>query len=163
MSEWSASQIRELIEQAIKSERCLRDRLRVEDRERFEEFKRTSAKALELQASEYQRRLDTLNHAHEEARRILGTYLTRELYDRAHSEVVEAQRKYDLRLVEIEARVKSVELGLVNLPGGIKSLELGLASQAGHHTGARVTIGTMIAIGALGASIIAILIGYLAQ
>ena len=39
-------------------------------------------KALALQAREYERRLDELNHSHDEARRVLGTYVPRDIYDR---------------------------------------------------------------------------------
>lgn len=48
---------------------------------------RTLLKAAEeakrLQADEYERRLDILNHAHEEARSVLGTYIPREIYEKA--------------------------------------------------------------------------------
>ncbi len=67
MSEWTPNQIRELIEQAIKAERNLRDRLREEDRERFDDYKKSVAEALRVQASEYERRLRDLNN---EAKRI---------------------------------------------------------------------------------------------
>jgi hypothetical protein len=39
-------------------------------------------KALSIQALEYERRLDVLNHAHAEAQRVLNTYLPREIYDK---------------------------------------------------------------------------------
>ncbi len=67
MSDWTPNQIRELIEQAIKSERHLRDRLRDEDRARFEEYRKSISEALRLQAIEYERRLHDLNN---EAKRI---------------------------------------------------------------------------------------------
>ena len=67
MSEWTPNQIRELIEQAIKAERHLRDRLREEDRRQFEEHRKRMSEALKLQAIEYERRLAELNN---EARRI---------------------------------------------------------------------------------------------
>ena len=38
-------------------------------------------KAVELQAKEYERRLTSLNHAHEEAARIQQTYVTNEKYE----------------------------------------------------------------------------------
>lgn len=140
MNDWTASQIKELVKVEVEAERRLRDALRAEDREKFDEYKKVAAKALDLQAAEYERRLDVLNHAHEEARSVLGTYLTRELYERAHGEVVEWQRKGEIRNVEFDGRLKKVELGLVDLPGGVKSLELGLASQNAHSLGARMTM-----------------------
>lgn len=41
-------------------------------------------KALEKQAHEYERRLHDLNDAHAEAREVLATYVTREVYDKMH-------------------------------------------------------------------------------
>ena len=38
------------------------------------------AEALQLQGREYERRLTDLNHAHAEAQRVLGTYITRNEY-----------------------------------------------------------------------------------
>lgn len=142
--------LRDFIIEIMKERDLRRDDLRREDHRWIEREFAALAKALNLQAAEYERRLDMLNHAHEQARVVLGTYVTRELYERAHHEVVETGRKLEIRFTELEARVKSVELGLVNLPGGIKSLELGLAAQSGHLTGTRMTTSTMITIIAVG-------------
>lgn len=138
--------LREFIERIIAENNLRRDDLRAEDRRWVEREFKSQERALELQAREYERRLSDLNHAHAEATRVLGTYLPRELYERAHTEVVDWQAKADIRFVEVESRVKSVELGLVNLPGGIKSLELGLAAQSGQHVGSRMTMATAITI-----------------
>lgn len=100
MGEWSAPQIRELIEQGIRAERCLRDRLRVEDRERFEEYKKTAAHALQLQATEYERRLDVLNHAHAEAQRILHTYVSQSVYDKDIERLTKLEKTVDIALAE---------------------------------------------------------------
>lgn len=159
MNDWTAAQIKELVGAAIEAERRLRDALRKEDRRWLERELKDLAKALELQAKEYERRLDDLNHSHSEAQRVLATYLPRELYERAHGEVVEWQRKADVKYVESEARLKSVELGLVNLPGGVKSLELGLAAQSGRQVGATTTTATAVTIGALIVATIGVLIG----
>lgn len=43
-------------------------------------------KALKVQASEYERRLDDLNHAHAEAQRVLNTYLPREIHEKSQTE-----------------------------------------------------------------------------
>jgi len=49
------------------------------------EFKLTSnEKARELAAIELARRLDILNHAHQEAIRVQGTYVPREIFDSKH-------------------------------------------------------------------------------
>ena len=47
-------------------------------------------KALDLQAREYERRLDALNHSHEEARQVLGTYIPREVYEHNHEQLRES-------------------------------------------------------------------------
>ncbi len=49
---------------------------------RIQEHLRATDAALSLQAKEYERRLDALNHAHAEARSILTTYLPREVYEK---------------------------------------------------------------------------------
>ena len=56
--------------------------LRSEDNRRFEDYKGNIAKALELQASTYERRLADLNHAYVEAKRIADTYVTHDLYNK---------------------------------------------------------------------------------
>lgn len=146
MNDWTASQIKEIVDRELAADRRFRDALRKEDHRWYEREVAGVAKALELQAKEYERRLEDLNHSHAEAQRVLATYLPREVYERAHNEVVEWQRKADIREVDTNNRIKSVELGLVNLPGGVKSLELGLASQSGQFLGASTTRTTMVAI-----------------
>lgn len=108
MAEWSASQIRELIEQAIKAERCLRDRLRTVDRERFEEYKNTAAHALKLQAVEYERRLDVLNHAHAESQRVLHTYVSQSVYDKDIERLTKLEKTVDVALAERTGMSKGV-------------------------------------------------------
>lgn len=159
MNDWTASQIKEIVRIEVEAERRLRDALRAEDHKWFERELKTLAKALELQAKEYERRLTDLNHAHEEARRVLSTYLPRELYERSHEEIINWQRRADILIVEMGNRIKSVELGIVNLPGGVKSLELGLAAQAGQQTGTNTTRSTAITIAALVIAAIGVLIG----
>lgn len=159
MNDWTATQIKEIVRIEVEAERRLRDALRAEDHKWIERELRAAAKALELQAKEYERRLQDLNHAHAEAQRVLGIYLPRELYERAHQEVVDWQRRFEIRSVETENRIKSVELGIVNLPGGVKSLELGLAAQAGQQTGTNTTRSTAITIVALVIAAIGVLIG----
>lgn len=162
--------LREFIERIIVENNLRRDDLRAEDKRWIElSLKRMEdgfnmsvaevTKAREIQAKEYERRLEVLNHAHAEAQRILGTYIPRELYERAHAEVVEWQRKADIRLVEIDARIKKVELGLVDLPGGVKSLELGLASQNASMSGSRMTLSNAITISSV---VIAVIVGVIA-
>lgn len=59
MQEWTTAQLKELIDVQL----ALRD------------------KALELQAAEYQRRLEVLNHANERADEALRTYVPRERFE----------------------------------------------------------------------------------
>lgn len=153
--------LRDFVERIIEENNRRRDDLRTEDRRFLEQSLLAVAKALELQAREYERRLEDLNHAHELAKETLGTYLPREMYERAHAEVVEWQRKADIAHVDIENRIKSTELGLVNLPGGIKSLELGLAAQSGHQAGSIMTRATAFTIAGVTIAAIAGLIGLL--
>lgn len=56
------------------------------ERELREKGELNAADALKLQAVEYERRLDDLNHAHAEAQRILYTYATRESVDQRFQE-----------------------------------------------------------------------------
>ena len=66
----------------------------------------SSKEALGLQALEYERRLDVLNHAHEEAKDVLSrygsTYLTIDRFDRFYVEFTEWRRATDERLTEIK-------------------------------------------------------------
>jgi regulator of replication initiation timing len=50
-----------------------------EQMQRMEEY---NAKALKIQADEYGRRLDELNHSHEQAIEVRSSYLPRETFDR---------------------------------------------------------------------------------
>ena len=61
-------------------------------------------RALDLQATEYERRLDVLNHSHAEAKRVLDTYVTREIYEKDYA--------------SFDDRIKFVELWRSSLLGG---------------------------------------------
>lgn len=162
MSEWTASQIRELIDVQICAERRHRDALRVEDRRSFDYSVAAVEKALLLQAAEYERRLTDLNHAHAQAKDALATYIPREVFERYSRESVEWQRKAELRMADLEQRIKATEMGLVNLPGGMRSLEIGLASKVGERTGSAMTRSTMITIISIGIAMVAAIVGLLA-
>src|SRR4051812_29666292 len=63
-------------------------------------------RALILQAAEYARRLEVLNHDREEGRHMQGTYLTLATYDAKHTElekIIEVMRE---RVVVVEAVAK---------------------------------------------------------
>jgi hypothetical protein len=68
---------------------------------RLEERGRADKDARKLQASEYQRRLSELNHAHEEARRVLGTYLPRETWEAWLKEEAARREKADAEMGEL--------------------------------------------------------------
>lgn len=61
-------------------------------------------KALIKQASEYERRLEILNHAHQEAQRVLNTYLPREIYEKSQSELRNWQVEVAKQLDQASAR-----------------------------------------------------------
>jgi len=150
--------LRDFIERIVAEHEKRRDDLRAEDRRWLERELDALAKALALQAKENERRLDILNHAHEQAREVLGTYLPRELYERGRAETHEWQRKADLQAVAFETRLKSVELGIVNLPGGVKRVELGLATQAGQNIGTQATNAITLTIGAVLVAVVSVVI-----
>ena len=52
---------------------------------RYREVDVERQKALSLQATEYERRLETLNHAHQEAQRVAHTYITLDKWEDNHS------------------------------------------------------------------------------
>ncbi len=62
-------------------------------------------KALKLQAEEYERRLGDLNHAHNEAVEVQRTYIPREVYERAHGELVDRIGKIELALASWNGRI----------------------------------------------------------
>ena len=82
-----------------------------------------SRSALDTQAKEYERRLNELNQSHERAERVLGTYITRERYERWTQDFEVWRRK--------------VEADLANNQGGRSMLVSVFA--------ATLAIGTLIA------------------
>ena len=75
--------------------RCLKELLDVQSE--------AIGNALGLQRDEYARRLGELNHAHEEARRILATYLPREAYESRHKELEGMIRGLDEKVRDMSA------------------------------------------------------------
>jgi len=62
----------------------------------------SNEKALELQAKEYERRLENLNHEAERLRSMASTYLPRELYEAKNKEIE----------IKIESLQKIVSIGI---------------------------------------------------
>lgn len=73
--------------------------------------------ARKLQADEYSRRLGELNHAHEEAKRILDTYVPQTVYDAEHS-------KYDERHIVTDKRLNAHDLLFAELKGRIAAYSI---------------------------------------
>lgn len=85
--------------------------------EKMIEMKRESdQRALSLQATEYERRLDMLNHAHAQAMERNAHYITRELYESrwiAHEETERAvHAKFDGQVATVE-RLVYIAVGAV--------------------------------------------------
>ena len=71
--------------------------------------------AVKLQAAEYHRRLDDLNHEAERLKSMQGTYLPRELYESRHREI-------DIRLSLVERNVWLATGGITVLFSGLQML-----------------------------------------
>ena len=86
MSEWTLETLKELMEQRFEAER----------------------RALEIQSTELARRLDILNHAHEEAVRVQNTYVPREVFEQYRAATSSA-----LSLREGQAKGITATVGLI--------------------------------------------------
>lgn len=64
-------------------------------------------RALDLQAREYERRLDDLNHAHQSAMEVQARYVTRELYEERHRELMRRMEKTEDEEITYRARKQS--------------------------------------------------------
>ena len=73
-------------------------------RAEFDAHREYTKKALELQADEYQRRLDTLNHAHGEAMQVQGTFLPREVADKLIAPLTERLANLERWRAQVEGR-----------------------------------------------------------
>lgn len=67
--------------------------------------------ALKLQAKEYERRLELLNHAHQQAVETLNTYVPRELWHEQHKALEE-------KIVNLETRVTMLFEARAKMMGG---------------------------------------------
>lgn len=80
-------------------------------------------KALLIQAAEYERRLDSLNHKAEEAARIQQTYLPREVFDGNNKAVTERLQKF---FEILDTRIKLMEARWDRVSGGTKTAEIAI-------------------------------------
>ncbi len=117
MNDWTATQIKELVGVEIAAERRLRDRLHKDDRERFEEYKKSVIETLRVATEEnkrdrveLERRLSDLNHAHAEAQRILHTYVPITTYERDRGAFFELKERVDTELTTRSSSSKGVLL-----------------------------------------------------
>lgn len=131
MSDWTASQIKIIVDDKIADERRHRDSLRKEDRERFEEYKKTLIEALRVQTqennrdrTELERRLTVLNHAHDEARRVLGTYALLKDFN-------ELKERVSIELADRTGKSKSLPL-IISIVGVVISLFVAAAVYLRH-------------------------------
>lgn len=92
-------------------------------KEHFDKILEERSKALDLQASEYSRRLDELNHAHERAEKERGTFLRQDTFNEAQkaeglARELAAQQTFD-RLASLERfRAQASVLGVVAVFAG---------------------------------------------
>lgn len=70
-------------------------------------------KALALQAREYERRLETLNHAHRQAEEALARTVQQDVFDETMKALNERQQSQDLKQVEYTTR-RSVYAGIAS-------------------------------------------------
>lgn len=109
--------LREFVEALMNERFRSRDELRQQDQ-----------KALKLQAEEYERRLDELNHAHDEARRVLGTYVTKTAYDKDQEAFRELRDRVNVELADRTGWHKGISIVI----SVIAALIAGLAFFFGH-------------------------------
>jgi hypothetical protein len=92
-------------------------------------------RALELQAGEYERRLDTLNHAHQEAVEAQARTVPREVFDqyvketaaREHALVASQADRFNVAVEAINGRVDE----LVNWRSGLEGRLIGISAVIG--------------------------------
>jgi len=84
-------------------------------------------KALITQAVEYERRLNVLNHAHEEAVRVLNTYITRELFEKSQEELRAWRNSVDKTLALDQGR-KGVLTGMISIVIAVAAVCVSFAS-----------------------------------
>jgi hypothetical protein len=77
-------------------------------KEHFETLLSARDHALEIQAREYERRLEDLNHAHQEAQRVLFTYVTRDVYEKDRENFQKLENLVNVELADRSGRSKGV-------------------------------------------------------
>lgn len=133
--------LRDFIERIIQENNLRRDDLRIEDRrwideriqallDRFQTSVMEVNKARQIQADEYERRLSILNHAHEEAQRVLSTYALAKDFNELKSKVEVDINDNATRLksgenfqTAFDMRAKVIEEGGADRESRLKSLE----------------------------------------
>ena len=121
--------LREYIEAIIAENNRRRDDLREEDhrrindavaavREHFNAAVRKLEDARDLQAGEYERRLEALNHTHAEARRVLNTYVPMTSYVKDQEAFRDLKSRVDIDLADRAGRSKGV-LALFTILSGL--------------------------------------------
>ena len=111
-------------------------------REYFESQLELRDQALQVQAREYERRLEALNHAHEEAQRVLNTYLPRETWEAWLKEEQKRREKIDAEVAGLRSQVSNM-LAEARASVAANARNLALASVV-------IAVVVMIANGAFG-------------
>lgn len=109
------------------------------------------AKALELQAKEYERRLAELNHAHDRAVTVQHTYVTQEKYDeRAQSDtdardaaLLRVNEKFDEYVKRYEQRQREVDQALAIQKGAAEQAQR-IAEEQGRKSNRNIAIATIV-------------------
>jgi len=136
-----------LLAERLASERALREREYVAMRESLEALKAlfdqqavSDRRALELQAQEYERRLEDLNHAHAQAVEAQARTVPRELFD---AYVKETAAREDA-LVEAQAERFNTAIGALN--DRIDGLDRWRSGLEGRMIGVSAVIGVVVVI-----------------
>ena len=111
-------------------------------REYFESQLELRDQALQVQAREYERRLEALNHAHQEAQRVLNTYLPRETWEAWLKEEQKRREKIDAEVAGLRSQVSNM-LAEARAAVAANARNLALASVV-------IAVVVMIANGAFG-------------
>ena len=107
--------LREYLEQRLDYERTLAVSRDAHAKERVTEQLAARDKAMELQATEYQRRLDVLNHAHQAAVEAQAKTVPREMWEQAQKDYAEFKAETNRQLTIISTRSQTwiVIIGLL--------------------------------------------------
>lgn len=128
-----------------------RERYETERIKRLEERIEAADRALALQAAEYERRLSSLNHAHEKAIEVQHTYVTQDKYEQnllSESEKREfaldrVNEKFDDYIKRYELRQREIDQALA-ISRGANDQAKSFAEEAARKANRNIAIATLI-------------------